>query len=225
MMTLEKYLNYTFNSSELCQKALTHKSYANENPSESLGHNERLEFLGDAVLDLIFSEWLFEEYSSVSEGELSKLRASLVNETTFSEVAREIGLDQRMLLGRGEAASGGATKPRLLASVFEALIGAIYLDSDYDRCLQVVRRLFLKRFAELNHDSPFAGDFKTRFQEKAQQLFRETPTYRVIREEGPDHDKTFFVEAVIGDKVIASGEGRSKKLAEQNAAEKALENL
>lgn len=223
-MTLPKNLGYEFRAPVLLEQALTHSSFHNENPAESKGHNERLEFLGDAVLDLIISEKLFSLYPDLAEGDLSKLRASLVNETSLAEISRKIELGKSMRLGRGEEITQGCDKPRLLACTFEAIVGAIYLDGQYDKVKEFVLELFKERlesgFAEADH-----SDFKTRLQEKTQKMYRKTPVYELLNEEGPDHEKTFKVCVKVDDKVLGEGLGRSKKTAEQEAAQKALQEL
>ncbi len=224
-MRLENILSYSFKDTKLLNQALTHKSFYNENESGSTGHNERLEFLGDAVLDLSVCHLLMNKFPDLSEGDLSKLRASLVNETSFADLSIELGLQDKLLLGKGELLSGGKDKPRLLASVFEALIGAFYLDAGFERVHEYLENLYQDRINHTNVGDHFSRDYKTRLQEKTQEMFKLTPTYHVIEEEGPDHLKTFIVEVKVDDKIIASGIGKSKKTAEQCAAEKALENL
>lgn len=223
-MTLSEKLGYEFTNSQLLERALTHKSFHNENNIQSGGHNERLEFLGDAVLDMALSEYLFQEYSEMDEGNLSKIRASLVNENTLATIAADIELSQEIRFGKGEALTGGALKPRLLACALEATIGAIYLDSDYAKTKNFILQIFNPYFDGLGSGVVFESDYKTRLQEWAQKEHRCIPTYELIRETGPDHEKIFHVEVKVKDKVLAQGQGRSKKLAEQSAAEKALED-
>lgn len=224
-MTLENQIGYEFQNSELLKKALTHKSYYNENSKNVVGHNECLEFLGDAVLDLSVSALLMRVHPQLTEGELSKVRASLVNEGTLAGVAVELGFSKHLLLGKGEAQSGGAEKPRLLASAFEAFVGAFFQDAGFDRVDQYLVSIFGNQVENLNLDVHFASDYKTRLQEKVQEVYRQTPHYNLTREEGPDHEKVFYVEVKVGEKVLAEGKGRNKKQAEQEAAKLALESM
>ena len=219
-------IGYHFVSDELCQSALTHKSYFNENYEKSMAqnitHNERLEFLGDAVLDLVLSDKLMQVFSELAEGELSKIRASLVNETALAEVALNLGVQNSLLLGKGEKLAGGATKPRLLASALEALIGAIYRDGGFLAAQKVIENLFATKIASLDLTVHFKDDYKTHLQEKTQKTWREIPQYEVVSEDGPDHQKIYTVSIKLKAKEIAQGQGRTKKQAEQSAAQLAL---
>jgi ribonuclease-3 len=220
-------IGYTFINEKLLELALTHKSFANEamaGGSTPTDDNERLEFLGDAVLDLALSEVLMKKFPADSEGALSKKRASLVNEDSLAQVAKAIGLDQHIRLGKGEIKTGGLAKPRILASSLEALIGAVFQDSGYILVTNVVETLFAAQLQQLG-EVDFSADFKTRLQERAQDIRKQTPTYRIESQSGPDHDKTFNVVVELGDQPLATGSGKSKKAAEQNAAKKALEML
>lgn len=220
---LEARLAVSFRDPELLRRALTHKSYAYENKVPD-SHNEKLEFLGDAVLDLVLGEFLFELFPGDQEGSLSKKRASLVNEETLHRLALELELPASLSLGRGEVQTGGAAKPRLLASAVEALLGAIYLDGGYPLVREIVRREFKPLIDGLNPDVDFAADYKTRVQELAQKLHRVTPTYEAVSEDGPAHDRVFTVSLKIREAEIGRGTGRSKKAAEQEAARLALDN-
>ncbi len=222
MQELQTLLQHNFSNSDLLTQALTHKSYKNEN-SETNEDNEKLEFLGDAVLDLALSQYLMNQFPTDDEGALSKKRASLVNEESLSQLASEMGLASYLRLGKGELRTGGLTKPRLLASSFEAIIGALFLDGGYVKVAEIVERLFKNKISEIAHTPDFAADFKTRLQERAQELYRTTPKYQVDAETGPDHDKKFEISVWVNEAQIASGEGRSKKAAEQEAARVALE--
>lgn len=216
-------LEYTFKQNEWLEQALTHKSFRNETQEVEFD-NERLEFLGDAVLDLALSELLMETFPGDQEGPLSKKRASLVNEEQLCELAREMGLDQVLRLGKGEKQSGGLQKPRLLASGLEAIFGAVFTDGGYPAAQELVRRLFTPLMTSFNEGgAPFARDFKTRLQELMQEKYKQTPSYTVEREEGPDHEKTFAVSVRIGTQILAEGVGRSKKASEQDAARRALD--
>ncbi len=224
MRELEQKLQLRFNSSELLARALTHKSYAHELGDKS-GHNEKLEFLGDAVLDLVLGEYLMELFAMDGEGGLSKKRASLVNEEVLSTLAMDLGLSQFLQLGKGETSTGGANKPRLLASAYEALVGAIFLDSGFERVREFVRRDFGKLIEKLDPVQDFERDYKTRLQELMQKEHKEAPIYEIITEEGPPHDRTFTVCVRVKEVNVTTGTGRSKKNAEQAAAKMALEIL
>jgi ribonuclease III len=219
---LENEISYTFRDRKNLQKALTHKSFVS---GEKNFNNEKLEFLGDAVVDLVFSEWLHELFVNEDEGTLSKKRASLVNETVLSDVALELSLDQFLIMGKGEIKTDGARNPRLLASVFEALVGAIFLETGYETTKRVCRGLFQERILSLNSEIPFEKDFKTRIQEIYQKQYKQVPRYQLVEEVGPPHDRLFVVELVFNDTVISRAQGRSKKEAEQRAAEEALKVL
>jgi ribonuclease III len=219
---LEGRIGYSFTEVARLESALTHKSYLNENPSWGRPDNERLEFLGDAVLDLVVGHLLMEADPSRSEGELSKTRAAIVNEVGLAEVAAELGLGQWLFLGRGEEQSGGRSKPSVLADACEALVAAVYLDGGFDAGFSVVRRLFGARVLAAQVGGWL--DFKTRLQERAARR-RVQVRYAVVGERGPDHDKTFEIAATLGDREVARGTGKTKKEAEQRAAELALRAL
>jgi ribonuclease-3 len=213
---LEAVLGYQFTDPGLLQTALTHRSFANENQGLERSDNEKLEFLGDAVLDLVVGHRLFEGLPSASEGELSVTRAQVVSEAGLSEVAREIGLGRYLFLGKGEERSGGRDKSSLLADAFEAVIAAVYLDGGFAAAEALVRRLLDKRIANVEITGFY--DFKTRLQEAAQARLKATPEYRVVGEVGPDHDKTFTVAVEINGREWGRAAGKSKKSAEQRAA-------
>ena len=203
--------------------ALTHKSFVNEHRDEG-ADNERLEFLGDAVVDLAVSHRLMERFPDADEGELSKLRALLVNEESLAKVARQLGLGDLLRMGRGEEMTGGRDKSSVLADALEAVIGAVYLSAGLSGALSVVDRLFgdlLQGVAE----GKSGEDWKTRLQELVQTRIRQSPRYRVVSEEGPDHSKTFEVEVTVGTELFARARGRSKKEAEQAAARETLTML
>lgn len=224
MLSLQN-IGYVFKNTDLFTQSVTHKSFHNENSEKSIGHNERLEFLGDAVLDLALTDQLMALFPNMPEGELSKLRASLVNENTLAEVAVELQLDKDLLFGKGEKLSGGALKPRLLACGFEALLGAIYRDSDYLSVAEIINKIFTSRLKQLDLNEHFKSDYKTRLQEKLQSQQKLTPTYVVENEIGPEHEKVFEVSLRVGAEVLSMGTGKSKKQAEQHAAQRALEIL
>jgi len=219
MRPIERTIGYAFRDDSYLKTALTHSSYANEN--KGLGpHNERQEFLGDAVLSIIVSDYLF-RHLTVPEGELTKIRASLVCETALAGFAGQIGLGEALYLGHGEEHNGGRTRPSILADAFEALIAAIYLDGG----MEEAKRFVLPFVTELAAHATGADlhDYKTQLQEVVQQNPEERVQYVLVGEEGPDHDKRFFVEVHLNSNVIGRGVGRSKKAAEQQAAREALE--
>ena len=221
LRALEKSLGYSFRKKGILKQALTHKSFANEKRLPASSHNERLEFLGDAVLELAVSEYLMERYPRFSEGDLSKLRASIVNEKQLAGIARGLKLGDYLFLGRGEEQTSGREKSSLLADGFEALLGGIYLDGGYKKGSQIVRKHYetlLKTPVE-----EFYRDYKTDLQEKTQALYRSIPRYKLVSERGPDHSKVFEIELFIRDRLMGKGTGRSKKEAEQEAARQALE--
>ena len=220
--TLESAIGVTFQNRDLLQQSLVHRSYLNENPGYRLGHNERLEFLGDAVLELVVTEALYERFPEKTEGELTSLRAALVNAKMLSEIAQGLELNGFLKLSRGEAKDVGRARQFILANTFEALIGAIYLDRGYEAAAGFVRRTLLPTL-----EAVIAGqlykDPKSLFQEEAQERVGITPTYDVLREWGPDHDKHFVVGAYLGPELVAEGEGPSKQVAQEEAARHALE--
>ncbi len=219
MKELMDVIGYRFTEDELLKTALTHSSYANE-VKKGTPYNERLEFLGDSVLSIVVSDYLFLHYKHLPEGELTKLRASLVCERTLCEFARSIELGKYMRFGRGEDASGGRERPSILSDAFEAVIAAIYLDGGIESARDFVLR-FIKKQLEGKRSSPFK-DYKTALQEIIQQNKEETVSYCLVEESGPDHDKRFTVEVRLNSNVIGRGTGRSKKDAEQQAAKEAL---
>jgi ribonuclease-3 len=225
MTTLEWKLEFRFMNRNLLNRALTHKSFHNENKTTSVGNNERLEFLGDSVLSLVLSEQLMRQYPEAPEGHLSKARASLVNEQVLTEVALELEVNEMLRLGKGELTSGGNEKPRLLASAVEAVLGAIFIDSGFEAAKRVILNLFEDRLSRVDLEEQYQQDYKTRLQEIIQERFKSTPIYEVISENGPDHNKEFRVEVKLQDEVLATGLGLSKKQASQEAARLALEGL
>lgn len=216
---LQKQLGYSFKEPSLLVRCLTHVSYDRD---KSNGHNEVLEFLGDAVLDLAISDLLMLSFPEKSEGDLSRMRAGLVNARMLANKATALGLGPRLLLGKGEERSGGRSKPSILAGAFEALLGGVYQDGGYAAARRIVERYF---GADIKEKTLGQQDYKTRLQEISQMLFRAPPCYRLVSESGPDHEKRFVTEIVVGGKVLGKGEGRSKKQSEQEAAMKALNEL
>jgi ribonuclease III len=216
---LQKELGYTFSDPSLLERSLTHVSY---NRNKAGGHNEVLEFLGDAVLDLAISDLLIRSYPDRMEGDLSRMRAALVNSTMLAEKAAALHLGRVLRLGKGEERSGGRNKESILAGAFEALIGGVYRDGGYEAARALVERYFGRDAREKTLGSQ---DYKTRLQEISQMLFHVPPSYKLLSESGPDHEKRFITAITVGGKVLAKGEGRSKKQSEQDAARKALSEL
>ena len=216
---LQAELGYTFKDPALLLRCLTHVSYDRQ---KSEGHNEVLEFLGDAVLDLAVSDLLIRHNPEKSEGDLSRMRAGLVNSSVLAEKAALLNLGAVLRIGKGEERSGGRTKPSILAGAFEALLGGVYQEGGYEAAHGVVERYFA---ADVTTKTLGQHDYKTRLQEISQMLFHAPPNYRVVSETGPDHEKRFVTEIVVGGKVLGKGEGKSKKQSEQEAAKKALDAL
>jgi len=221
---LEQRLGLALPDAPLALAALTHKSYVNEHRGEALSDNERLEFLGDAVIDLAVSHRLMERFPAAREGELSKIRAAVVDEAGLARIARELDLGSLLRLGRGEELTGGRQKSSLLADALEAVIAAVYLVGGLEPVLGIVDRFLGEAFARAA-EGTLDRDFKTQFQELAQSRLRATPRYRVVAERGPDHSKIFEVELELRGEVAGRGEGRSKKDAEQAAAKMALDAM
>ena len=218
----ETGLNLTFKNKALLQRALTHRSYLNENPDYPLEDNERLEFLGDAILDFIIGEYLYHRFPEMAEGRLTNLRSALVRTERLAYFAGLIDLGDYLYLGHGEDESGGRQRAAILCDAFEALIGALYLDKGVEPTRDFVYNLIEPSLEEiLNSDSE--KDAKSQLQEVAQSHYQLTPTYRTVNEEGPDHAKEFTVEAMIGEQVYGRGKGYSKQTAAQAAAQRALE--
>ena len=217
----EEVIGYHFNNQGLLRQALTHSSYANERHMKKHSDNERLEFLGDAVLEVTSSEFLYQKYPDYSEGELTKLRASLVCEPTLAFCIRAIDLGKYLYLGKGEDLTGGRNRKSILSDALEAVIGAIFLDGGFANAKEFVLKYIL---TDIEHKQLFY-DSKTILQEIVQAGYNEELNYQLIREEGPDHDKRFVVEARIGEKSIGAGMGHTKKAAEQEAAYQALLKL
>jgi ribonuclease III len=222
--SLQTDLAYRFRDARLLQEALTHKSYVNEQRDEGGSDNERLEFLGDAVLSLIMSEQLALVLPQSPEGALSKHKARLVSESMLAEAARRLNLGASLRLGRGEELSRGREKDSLLADALEAVIAAVHLDGGIESSRRVVERMFEQELAHIasQRHRPGEDDYKTQLQEWCQRRFDSLPSYAVIRESGPDHDKLFEVQLTVNGEVVGRGTGRSKKEAEQSAAKQAL---
>lgn len=217
----ETRIGHHFKDARLIEAAFTHRSYLNEHRESGREHNERLEFLGDAVLELAVTEFLFAKYPEKPEGDLTAYRAALVNTQSISEAAQKLGMNDFMLLSRGEAKDTGRARQIILANAFEALIGALYLDQGYVAALDFISKQLFHKTDDVVARRLWQ-DAKSRFQELVQEKVGVTPSYQLLNQSGPDHDKTFVVGAFIGNEKIAAGEGRSKQEAEQAAAEKAL---
>ena len=217
----EKMTKIKFADKELLRQAFTHRSYINENPSADLAHNERLEFLGDAVLELVVTDFLYRKYPAYTEGELTAVRSALVNAVIISEVATKAGMNDFLLLSKGEARDMGKARSYILANTYEAYVGAVYLDQGYGLAKDFVTESLLWKTDEIVNKKLWC-DAKSLVQEKAQEFNNLTPSYKVVSEAGPDHDKHFTVGIFFGPALIAEGKGKSKQEAEQNAALAAL---
>ncbi|KPJ58039.1 MAG: hypothetical protein AMJ42_04060 [Deltaproteobacteria bacterium DG_8] len=222
---LQKNISYTFKDLSLLNQAFTHKSYLNENPDQGYSDNERLEFLGDAVLDVIISHSLMDSFPKYTEGELTKLRSSIVNERRIADLARKLNLGEFLLLGKGEDFTEGRNKNSILADTYEALIAAIYLDGGYKSAFRVVKRHFTDILSSTHQGGLYYRDYKSQLQEYTQSVFKAIPKYVLVKESGPDHNKSFEVNITLNNKVWGKGFGKSKKAATQKAAQEALERL
>ena len=224
LTALEDALGYHFKDNGLLRQALQHSSYVNEQRELELEDNERLEFLGDAVLDLVITHILMDYFPQTREGDLSRMRATIVNESQLAEVAQGLNLGQHLLLGKGEALSHGQEKSSILADALEAVFAAVYLDGGYQAASGVIEKLFSGIVSQIG-ERLGEEDFKSPLQELVQVRFKTIPDYKVIAESGPDHDKTFEVRLSVGNSLTSQGVGKSKKAAEQAAAKVALEKL
>jgi len=218
---LEKKLGLKFKNIDLLIQAFVHRSYLNENPDFRLKNNERLEFLGDAVLEVISSEYLYKQYPDKPEGELTNWRAALVNAKMLAQIAQDLELNEFLLLSRGETKELGKARQYILANTFEALIGSIYLDLGYSVCGDFIRKILAVKLPVIIENNLFK-DAKSDFQEEAQDRQGITPVYKVLKEWGPDHTKHFVIGIFLGEDMVAEGEGFSKQEAEEAAAKKAL---
>lgn len=221
---LENKIGVNFKNQEYLITALTHRSYLNENRDNSSENNERLEFLGDAVLELITSVYLFETYPERPEGELTSFRSAIVRTESLAEASRGLGVGEYLRMSRGEAESGGADKDYLLANTYESILGAIYMDQGYEECKKFVHKTLVPKVENIV-ENRLDIDSKTKIQEMIQSEYKVTPTYDVIDEEGPDHDKTFTVAVKIEDETIGTGKGSSKQKAEEDAASDGIKFL
>lgn len=219
----QNIIKYKFKKINIINEALTHSSYSNEYRNKYIRNNERLEFLGDSVLGIVVSEYIYLKYKDLPEGELTKVRANLVCEPSLADQAKSINLGKYLLLGKGEEVTGGRNRVSILADALEAIIGALYLDGGMEVASDFILNMFANSI-QLASTGNLFRDYKTDLQELLQSKYDDKISYKVIDEIGPDHDKTFKVEVTLGKRVLGKGQGKSKKEAEQNAAKKALEN-
>ncbi|WP_053983981.1 ribonuclease III [Niameybacter massiliensis] len=224
LIELESRIGYKFNDLEHLRNAVTHRSFANEHRNLQIKDNERLEFLGDAILDLIISKYLFDKYPSMPEGDLSKIRASIVCEGSLAKTARLMELGSYILLGKGEEMTGGRTRNSILADAFEAVTGSIFVDGQFEDVVAFLTATLIKNVDHLSVDALYT-DFKTILQENIQRESLQPLHYEVVDEKGPDHDKDFYVAVYHGETCLGKGVGKSKKEAEQRAAQTALKAL
>ncbi len=220
--SFEKLTGITFKNKKLLEQAFIHRSYINESNGSNLSHNERLEFLGDAVLELIITDYLYNKYPDRDEGDLTAYRSALVNAVTIGESALELGMNDYLLLSKGEAKDSGRARSYILANTYEAYVGAVYIDQGYEVAKQFISKTLFGKIDTIVAKKLWR-DAKSLVQEKAQEYLSVTPSYRVISEVGPDHDKHFTIGVFFGDEKIAIGKGKSKQEAEQAAARSALE--
>lgn len=221
---LEEKIKYKFKDKNLILTALMHRSFVNENPELNKKDNEKLEFLGDSVLNLITTSYIVEKFSKLKEGELSKIKSQIISETIFSSISNDIGLGNYLYLSRGEHLSGGKYRHSILGDAFEALIGAIFLDSDYYTVKGIALPFLIRKINHLD-EIEGVGDYKTKLQEYIQAIYKVTPVYNLLETKGPDHDKIFKVNVTVNDKVLAIGIANSKKRAEKKAAKEALKGF
>ena len=222
MTNIEQTLGVIFKDKGLLKQAFTHRSYLNENRTSGLEHNERLEFLGDAVLELVVTDYLYKKYPNKPEGDLTALRSALVNSVMIASVSVELGFNEHLLLSKGEAKDTGRARQYIMANTFESVVGAIYIDQGYAEAERFITRVLLPKI-KIVEDQKLWVDAKSYFQEKAQEMLGVTPSYKTIKEHGPDHDKIFTVGLYVNESLIAEGAGKSKQEAEQDAAKKGLE--
>ena len=221
---LYEKLHYTFKQTDYLEEALRHSSYVNELGISGMRDNERLEFLGDAVLDLAISHILMDYFKNAKEGDLSKFRAAVVNEKGLHQIATDLEIGKFLFLGKGEESTQGRKKPSILANTMEAILGALYLDAGFDQTKEVIYRLFTPLIEQIDSGNA-NGDYKSLLQELTQYIYKTRPEYRLIHESGPAHDKTFRVTIKIKGSTLTEGEGKTKKEAEQKAAKEAFDCL
>jgi len=221
MKEFEEKIGIEFKNKDILKQAFTHRSFLNENRALKGGHNERLEFLGDAVLELVITHYLYDQYPNKNEGDLTSIRSALVNATTCAEVAGNLEVNDYLLLSKGEAKDTGRARQYILANALEAIIGAIYLDLGYDTARDFIMKYIAPMTDKIVKEELWV-DAKSKFQERAQDVEGVTPSYKTVKEVGPDHDKKFTVGVFIGHTLVAEGSGESKQDAEQSAARNAL---
>ena len=221
----EPLLNHCFANQTLLQQALTHPSYLNETRQEGAADYQRLEFLGDAVLGLLLADLLYQQFPNLPEGDLSRLRSSLVDQPRLAGLAADAGIAPLILMGKGAEREGGRTNPSILADVFEALIGAIYCDAGFVAVQNLVKQIYTPLVVAIGADTSAQHDAKSELQELLAARKQPTPVYNLVDQQGPDHDRLFSVEVVVDGMVLGQGQGRSKKTAQQSAAEAALNRL
>ncbi len=219
--SFEEHIGVTFTDKDLLEQAFIHRSFLNENPKSRLGHNERLEFLGDAVLELVVTDYLYKTYPKEDEGTLTSYRSALVNAVTVSQVAQGLTMNDYLLLSRGESKDEGRARQVILANTYEAVVGALYLDQGYEKARDFITTHLISRLESILADNLWL-DAKSFFQEQAQEKEGVTPNYQVLAESGPDHNKKFTIGVFLGSIQISQGTGHSKQEAEQDAARKAL---
>jgi ribonuclease-3 len=220
--TFEESIGINFSDKQILQRAFTHRSYINENPNSGLAHNERLEFLGDAVLELVVTDYLFKTYPEHTEGDLTAYRSALVNAIVAAKVAEDLNINEYLLLSKGESKDTGRARQTILANAYESFIGALYLDQGYTVCDVFINKTLIPKLADIIKKKLWR-DAKSHIQEEAQERLGVTPSYEVVGQLGPDHDKFFTVGIYFADKKIAEGKGRSKQEAQQAAAQAALD--
>lgn len=220
--TFESQRNLNFNDKGLLQQAFIHRSYINEQKETGLAHNERLEFLGDAVLELVVTDFLYKKYPDTPEGKLTAYRSSLVRTESISKAARDLGMNDLLMLSKGESQDHGKARDYILANTFEAFVGAVYLDQGYDNAQRIIADSLFDNIELIISEGSWR-DAKSYVQEKAQEVYSQTPRYEMISAEGPDHAKDFVMAIYFGDKKIAEGSGNSKQKAQQSAAQSAIE--
>lgn len=221
---LVESIKYNFKNEDLLELALTHRSYVNESLQTVKKDNEKLEFLGDSVLNLITTEYIVNTFENLNEGELSKIKSQIISETVFAAISKDLCIGEYLYLSKGENMSGGRNRNSILGDAFEALIGAIFLDSDYYTTRDIALKLLIPKINNLSKIDG-VGDYKTKLQEYVQSIYKTTPEYELIESVGPDHDKSFKVKVSINGKVLAYGLAKSKKNAEKQAAKKAMIEL
>lgn len=221
-LSFEKKIGLNFNNKHLLQQAFIHRSYINEYKGTHLKHNERLEFLGDAVLELVVTDFLFEKYATIAEGRLTAYRSALVRTESISAAARAMGMNDLLMLSKGESRDQGKARDYILANTFEAFVGAVYLDLGYESAKKVIAETLFPNIEDIIKEGTWR-DAKSYVQEKSQEIYSETPRYELISAEGPDHDKHFVMAIYFGDKKISEGVGNSKQKAQQSAAQHAIE--